>query len=198
MNIKKTMTLFISLTILLGCMASHSFKSNDSNLAPSNVPVKKIYIESEKNLVINTVLLNEYVEQMAINLIDNLNPQIVGVKVAVASFVELSSSLTKTSALGNQLSENFIHEIQKLGLQVIDFKTVDIIQVTPSGDFMFSRNMRDLSMKNNINYALSGTLVYGEFGVVVNARIINLNTKVVVSSARKMIPHFVLKSENLS
>jgi len=197
MNTKKIILVFIFLFILLGCTGSKGISQNNLTSVISNKAIAKTYIDSEKNLVINSALLNEYVEQMAINLVDNMNQKSLGIKIAVASFVELSSSLTKTNALGNQLSENFIHEIQKLGIPVVEFKTLDNIQVTASGDFIFSRNMQDLTIKNNINYALSGTLVYGEFGVAVNARIVNLKTKVVVSSARKMIPHFVLKSENL-
>jgi len=197
MNRKKIVIVFIFMFSLFGCMTNNEAKSESNNSIVSNNLVERTYIESEKNIAINSVLLNEYVEQMSISLVDNLNPRIKDVKVAVTSFVELSSRLTKTSALGNQLAESFIHEVQKFGIPVIDFKTLDSIKVTSSGDFIFSRNISELSVTNNINYVLSGTLVYGEFGVVVNARIINLKTKVVVSSARKLIPHFVLKSENV-
>ena len=96
--------------------------------------------------------------------------------------------------LGNQLSESFITELQEFGMSVVDFKTTNSIRVTKQGDFVFSRDFEELQAHQAIDFVLSGTLSYTDRGVIVNARIIGLKDKVVVSSAQGFIPHFVVQS----
>ena len=44
------------------------------------------------------------------------------------------------------------------------------------------------------DYILSGTLVYTASGVVVNARIVNMSSKVIIASTKGLIPTFILES----
>jgi hypothetical protein len=45
---------------------------------------------------------------------------------------------------------------------------------------------------------LSGTLIYREQGVLVNARIINVKTEKVIATSSKLLPWFVLEAEQVS
>jgi TolB-like protein len=94
--------------------------------------------------------------------------------------------------LGNQIAESFIHELHAFGVPVIDFKTTDYMRVTPSGDYVFSRDYLELSQDQNFNYVLAGTLVNHQSGVLVNARIVGLASKAVVGSAQGFIPQSVV------
>ncbi|MFQ3288062.1 MAG: hypothetical protein ACI93V_000273, partial [Alteromonadaceae bacterium] len=62
--------------------------------------------------------------------------------IAVASFVDLKD-LESTNWLGNQLSESFVHELQRHGLLIVDFKTTGNIRVTKEGDYVFSRDWQE-------------------------------------------------------
>ena len=57
--------------------------------------------------------LVNYVEQMALDLTDTMQVAPQDAAIAVTSFVDLDASLTTASQLGNQLSETFIHQLQK-------------------------------------------------------------------------------------
>lgn len=138
--------------------------------------------------------LNDYVAQMAMQLVETFHLFPVESRVAVASFVDLDSELNRTNIIGNQLAEAFIHQFQQFGISVVDFKTTRDIQVTPSGDFVFSRNYSQLDMLQQIDYVLSGTMVFTPRGIMVNARVINFRTKVVAASSQQLIPHFVVSS----
>ncbi|AWB66032.1 hypothetical protein C2869_06075 [Saccharobesus litoralis] len=138
-------------------------------------------------------VLTNYVSRLAKDLISNLNQQYI-YPIAVTSFVNLSSDLQTTNLAGNQIAEEMLTELRKLGLPVIDFKTTGNIQVTPEGDFVFSRTVGELKSTQGINNVLSGTMVWHETGLVINARIISLNDNSVLSAARLSIPYFVTDS----
>ena len=67
------------------------------------------------------------------------------------------------------------------------------IKIDEKGDFLFSRDVTKLRSTLNVDYALTGTYTEYRKGTVVNARIINLKTHVVLSSAQVMIPRRVAK-----
>ena len=77
--------------------------------------------------------------------------------------------------------------MQKFGIPVIDFKSTGDIQVTDSGDFFFSRDPDDLEGNLPIRYVIAGTLAQQQGGFLVNARIIGVSSKAVVSSAQAFI-----------
>ncbi|XOV81296.1 MAG: FlgO family outer membrane protein [Aestuariibacter sp.] len=137
-------------------------------------------------------LLNDYAEQITMQLMQKAKKLMTHSTLGVGSFVMLNKNLQTTSVLGNQLAESFMNEIQSYGVSVVDFKTMDGVTVADNGDYIFSRfgSLSDPDM----DYVLSGTLQQSQRGVQVNARIIQLNDKVVVASAKGFIPHFVVSS----
>lgn len=140
---------------------------------------------------VNFILLSEYVEQMAMELETKLSHRIT-TPVAVTSFVTLDSTLKNTTLLGNQISEYFINELKGVGIPVSDYKVTGFIQVTPSGDLAMSRKLQDLKSDLNIGYVLTGTLVENELGIVINARIVSLESNKVIVTATKLIPNIII------
>jgi TolB-like protein len=137
--------------------------------------------------------VNQLVGALSDQLTQNKNfKDIEKAAIAVTSFVCLDDFKAK-SRLSNILSENLIHEMQVRGYKVIDFKIMDTIQIDAQGDFLFSRDVAKLRKSLNIDYALTGTYVKYKNGTVVNARIIDLKTHVVLSSAQILIPSRVEK-----
>ena len=144
--------------------------------------------------------LVNYVEQMALDLADTLESKATAnspINIAVTTLVDLDATLNNTNQLGNQLSETLIHQLQKFGYSVVDFKAMDSINVTRQGDFVLSRDIELLSEDSMANYVLAGTLIYRPNGVAVNARVINVHTKKIVASSRKLIPIYVLNKEDI-
>jgi TolB-like protein len=135
--------------------------------------------------------LNDLVKGLALQMLESSAFVNNKTPIAVTSFVNLED-LETTNWLGNQLAENFIYELQHHGLIVIDYKTTGAIRVTPDGDFVFSRDWQELPEKQVIDYVVSGTMHKQEGGILVNARMIGMQSHVVVASAQSFIPNWVL------
>lgn len=137
-------------------------------------------------------LLNDYVEQMALDIRQDLEGVKLAFPIAVASFVHLDSELSNTNIIGNQIAEYFITELRDMGLAVNDHKVTGNLQVTAKGDFAFSRNVRQLKKNQNVGYVLTGTMTKQMNGILINARVVGLTSNMVVASSTKLIPNAVL------
>ncbi len=138
--------------------------------------------------------INDVVKGLAYQMLESssfVNPK---TPIAVASFVNLKD-LETTNWLGNQLSENFVHELQRHGLVVIDFKTTGHIRVTADGDYVFSRDWKELPERQIIDYVVTGTMMEQESGILINARMIGMQSRVVVATAQSFIPSWVIGEE---
>ncbi|GAA0815409.1 hypothetical protein KO495_00920 [Colwellia sp. D2M02] len=138
--------------------------------------------------------INDVVKGLAYQMLESSSFVNAKTPVAVTSFVKLDD-LETTNWLGNQLAESFVHELQRHGLVVIDFKTTGHIRVTKEGDYVFSRDWKELPERQIIDYVVAGTMVEQENGILVNARMIGIQSKVVVATAQSFIPQWVLGDE---
>ncbi len=107
--------------------------------------------------------------------------------IAITSFVDLQN-MDATNWLGNSVSEGFIHQFQRRGFKVVDFKTTGSIQVTQQGDFALSRDWKELAKEQEIQYVLTGTMLRQEGGVLVNARVVGMQSRIVVATAQGFLP----------
>jgi len=170
-------------------------------LSSAKVDVHDEYDSSQQFMPLNhhQTLVN-YVEQMALDLVDTLesgNDTNAHLNIAVTTLVNLDATLNNTNQLGNQISETLIHQLQKFGYGVVDFKTTETIDVNSRGDFVLSRDIAKLNEDQMASHVLAGTLIYRRNGVAVNARVINIDTKQVVATSRKLIPLYVLNKEDI-
>jgi len=138
--------------------------------------------------------INDVVKGLAYQMLESSAFVNAKTPVAVASFVHLKD-LESTNWLGNQIAENFVHELQRHGLVVIDYKTTGHIRVTKEGDYVFSRDWKELPERQIIDYVVTGTMMEQENGVLVNARMIGIQSRVVVATAQSFIPIWVLGEE---
>ena len=130
--------------------------------------------------------INDVVKGLAFQMLASSSFVNAKTPVAVASFVDLKD-LETTNWLGNQLARH--------GLVVIDYKTTGHIRVTKTGDYVFSRDWQELPERQIIDYVVSGTMVEQENGILVNARMIGIQSKVIVATAQSFIPSWVLGDE---
>ncbi len=128
-----------------------------------------------------------FVEAMTEDLILSNTSVSARTPIAVTSFVDLQN-MDATNWLGNSVSEGFIHQFQRRGFKVVDFKTTGSIQVTQQGDFALSRDWKDLAQEQEVQYVLTGTMLRQEGGVLVNARVVGMQTRVVVATAQGFLP----------
>jgi len=174
------------IALLIPAVMSCSMESNDDFYRSSYVDKQEI-----DSFELPRHAINDVVKGMAYQMLESssfVNPK---TPIAIASFVDLKN-LESTNWLGNQLSESFVHEMQRHGLVVIDFKTTGHIRVTADGDYVFSRDWKELPERQIIDYVVTGTMMQQEAGILVNARMIGMQSRVVVATAQSFIPAWVI------
>ncbi|NWO02241.1 MAG: hypothetical protein HLX52_04670 [Idiomarinaceae bacterium] len=131
--------------------------------------------------------------QLAEQLVDNASIRLNTAKVGITNLVGVTSQYDESSALSQVLSEQLLLELHRRELSVLDFKATDFIRVTPKGDFALTRDYLELDEVMPITHVLVGTLSHHRDGVMVNTRLVDINTKVVVSVAQIFIPEAVAR-----
>lgn len=111
--------------------------------------------------------------------------------VAVTSFVDMDT-YEDAGYLGRQLGEMFIHELTRRTVPVFEFKITGNITVTKTGEFVFSRDWKKIARRAQVAHVLAGTITRNEHGVVLVARIINMETAAVLGSATGFVPYHLL------
>lgn len=167
----------------------HSLRDKQTSYTSNRIAAAKLQQRYESS---HQAQLNHYVQAMMHDLVAVMDPKYAEAVFAVTSFVYLDGAYDESDLLGNQLAESFMHEVHQFGLMLIDFKTTDFIRVTPSGDFVFSRDFLELREEQPIEYVLGGTLVRHQSGVMVNARLVGIDSKRMLASAQGFIPQPVI------
>ncbi len=109
-------------------------------------------------------------------------------RVAVTSFTD-TDTYENAGSLGRQLGEFFIHELDRRGIPVVEFKTTGSISVSKDGEMVFSRDWKKLANQARIRHILAGTISRNERGVVLLGRIIDMRTSQVMGSATGFVPY---------
>lgn len=112
-------------------------------------------------------------------------------RLAVTSFVD-TDTYENAGYLGRALAEFFTHEMTSRGFEVTEFKLTGSLSVTKDGDFILSRNWKKIAKDTNVKYLLGGTITRNNTGVVLVSRVINMQTRQVISSATDIIPYNLL------
>ncbi|TMO43775.1 FlgO family outer membrane protein [Pseudoalteromonas ruthenica] len=177
---------------LVGAMVTTMAMAAWAQSEPSKVEINPLYISVDRGFNnAHHKHLGDYTQQLALKLSDTMATQHVS-HIAVTSFVDFDHRLDNAGALGNQLAEGLMTDLQQFGFATVEHKLKRAISVQPSGDFALSRHASELAESVGVDYVLTGTLVYRPNGVVINARVISSQDQVIKASARQFIPYFVL------
>ncbi|MGR2768085.1 FlgO family outer membrane protein [Photobacterium sp. GSS17] len=131
--------------------------------------------------------IDYFIEGMTEQLVASNQYLTAKTPLAVTSFVDLQD-MRETNWLGNTVAESFMFQMQQRGYTVVDYKATGAIKVTTEGDFAISRNWKDLAAEQPVDFVLTGTMVRQAAGVMVNARIIGMRSRVVIASAQGFLP----------
>lgn len=136
--------------------------------------------------------IGDYVRNMAQDLVSNMEYVTERTPVAVTHFSLIDSDLKETNLLGFQIAESFAHEFHKFRMPVVEYKATQFIRVTETGDFVMSRDFLDLTSTTPIQYVLTGTMTKHQGGYIVNARMLGMESNVIVASSQMFIPFYVV------
>ncbi|MBF0343652.1 MAG: hypothetical protein HQL06_05400 [Nitrospirae bacterium] len=138
------------------------------------------------NLNANMIFLADQLQR-------NVDMHDVNLPVIVTTFQNLDN-LKETNRLGRLIAESLIHEFQVRRWTVIDIRLVTDVIMNESGEFSLSRDIKKIKDLYNIGAIVTGTYSIGDDCIVVNARLMNINTGVVQSSGQVAIPFSGIES----
>lgn len=113
--------------------------------------------------------------QIADALIEQLDPQDFGddSPVVVASFVSIDN-LEKSSTFGRVLAEYIGSRFVQNGFKVVELKLRDTVYIKQDGgEFLLSREVKNLSAEHEVNALVVGTYSIGSDTVYVAARVVD-------------------------
>lgn len=134
-----------------------------------------------------------YTAMLAQQLVDNASITMKDAQIGVTHMVGVTSQYNKSTALSQVISEQLMLELHRRHWNVMDFKTTDFIRVTDNGDFALTRDYLELDEIMPISHVVVGTLSNHRDGMMVNTRLVDINSKKVTSVAQVFIPESVLR-----
>lgn len=105
----------------------------------------------------------------------------------VGSFVDLNN-MGSSSPLGRLIAENLIHELQVRYWRIFEPRLMKNFLINEGGEFVLSRDVKQLRDKFNVTGVVAGTYVMSGDYTVVNARVVNIDNGMVMSTAQVQIP----------
>lgn len=105
----------------------------------------------------------------------------------VTSFTNLDK-LGDTTALGRLVAENLMHGLQIHKWQILEARLTKGIDINAEGEFSLSRDISKLKDEYRISGVITGTYSLAEGNLTINARVINVDTGIVVSTGQTYIP----------
>jgi TolB-like protein len=140
--------------------------------------------------------VHHYVKQLTKQLFFTAQPIDLNRSVAVGTFLPTQSidgnKLPMTHVFGQQVQESFITLATQAGLNVIEFKTANVITLKPNQDIMLSRQVSEINPYIKAEYYLTGTYTAQQENIAINARLIETSSQRVVAAATDFIPKDVM------
>ena len=187
---------FLLCLILTGCA---ELPIRDTNASPDdNPPLKSLVTPKENDRYYGKELIknvNHYAKWLTQDLFANIDFPNNNDIFAVTNFALLDSDLNKTNHFGRQMTEAMIHEVHRTGFSVIDLKASGFIRMTEKGDVFYeTTDYLEVSQNIDASHIITGTLTKHQGGYIVNAKVILLENKVLVSSAQIFVPYNVIEA----
>jgi len=188
----------LSLCVLLASCADLPDKNANvpDPIEQVNISAENAHKSSDSNKYYDDELIknvNHYAKWLTQDLFSNIDFPDNRDTFVVTNFALLDSNLNKTSHFGRQMTEAIIHEVHRTGFSVLDLKASGFIRMTETGDVFYqTQDYLELSPASDASHIITGTLTKHQGGYFVNAKVILLENKALVSSAQIFVPHTVV------
>ena len=124
---------------------------------------------------------------LAAQLDANTDAAIRGNITFITTITDLNT-LSQSVPMGRLISEHLAHHLKIRGWQITEPRLTKEVQMTPNGEFVLSRDPAQLTANFGAHNVLTGTYAVTNDGVLVNLRIVDFQTREVISTAQTRIP----------
>ncbi len=170
-----------------------------SSLIATSMFAKAEIIEHTKEVRIHSIPLHVvdsnnpigYLNSQTIFLADqlerNADKKYLAGSVLVTSFLNLDN-LTQTNGLGRLLSEGLIHQLHVRKWKVVDARLANNVVINNQGEFALSRDIKNIKSSYNVSAIVTGTFTATDIGIIVNAKVMDIDSGVITSSGQIIVP----------
>jgi TolB-like protein len=170
MTVTRLLLLVFVIVFVAGC-ASNRSASNTENRRPQDKDLVAVSYDVADTLLAQVPWLKE-----------NRQPLLTGTFVNV-------NSLEDSSALGRIISEQVSSRFAQKGFTMVELKLRrNVFVKTQAGEFMLSREAKNLSRLHNAAAVIAGTYAVGRRNVFVSARLIRAADNLLIASHDYALP----------
>lgn len=180
---------FIPAIALSICILTSVDRSDAQEKAIVAVPLKMHEANSTLGILTSRIIF--LADQLLNNKAITIDKPII-----ITSFQNLDN-LTETDKIGRLIAETLIHEMHIRNFKVIDYRLQDNLQISEQGEIVLSRNPKNLKNEVRAGYILTGTYSTLKQGILVNARLIDVETSMVISTGVIILPDFFPKTPKI-
>lgn len=135
-------------------------------------------------------LFSDYTDSIATQLVEKSNISLIDIPVVITSFGYQARVLEDNHQLSYQVSENIAHDLQPFGVKTINvYQREDFVYLDATG-LRFNEETKDKLLELNSKHALTGVITPNERGVMIHAKIVEITSMQVISTAEKFIPYY--------
>lgn len=153
-------------------------------------PGERLVIDEQLRVPVSQTVAGRFNAQMiflADQIERNVERETLQNTFLVTSFTNLNR-LSETSAFGRLVAENMIHELQVRKWKVFELRLTNGVAINDAGEFSLSRDINKIKDSYKVGGIVTGTYSVADNHVVVNARVIDIETGLVASSAQAHMP----------
>ncbi len=197
-TLMKISSFFLSTILVTGCSSVEEstrlcadnngdfYQCTDVKIVEHNTINKSHDFQSEHSFQ----TINEYTEQMVYQLNKKLVNQNIERTIMVPPFASLSGVNSSNSHLAVDLAEAFIIDMQNIGLPASELLVANT-SIDYKADYLIY--LDQLSGQEDIGYIVKGTMRETTNGIMIYARVIDIESKKVIASTSKLLPFYIVK-----
>lgn len=194
----KVSSLFLGAVLVAGCSTIDEskrlcaddngdfYQCKDVDVVVSKEKNKTYDFQSERSFQ----TINEYTEQMVYQLNKKLSNKNIQRTIMVPPFTSLSNIHSSNVNLSVDLAEAFIIDMQHIGLPAAELLVANT-SIDYQADYL--TYLEELSGNDDIGYIVKGTMRETANGIMIYARVIEIESKKVIASTSKLLPYYLIK-----
>ena len=170
---------------------------NDNFDECTNIRLKKWDMQQDSSLFksgLHFVTLNEYTQQIALELKSDMPILGLDGSVIVIPFVTKNGLMEGDDTLGHYLADYLTNDLGDLGVSTSEGSLAGHLYVTEQGHIEFSAEQQEVFSELNVSYVLTGNIREIRSGLMLSTRIVELKNGKLVASSTKVLPNIVINN----
>jgi len=196
---KKTqlIPLFIitSILFLSGCSNTFNILQKPQIDTETTTGTNDVY-DSENSIIIprtsfhTHALYYDYTDAIATQLFEQSQIPLADNPIIVTSFGYQNRALENNHKLSYELSESIAHELQPFGVKTIAMYQHDELSYLDATGLKINEKLKNEFSILDAKHILTGVLITNERGIMVRAKIVEMESMHIISTAEKLIPYY--------